>query len=375
MIPQSATSINDYKLCPMLYNFRHVMRVRPIEKSETLRQGTNWHTCLEILETPGLSAAEAKAALIEAMNEAYAVCPPSIDLTTWEIERTIILYSALGWQWYWSKDKVKTVAREVQFDRQINSQYSRRGKLDRLIQRGDQTQVQLGEYKSTSKPIDSGSMYWAHLRLDSQIMLYLIEARAAQVAGLLEEYGIKATDPPISGVLYDVWHKPTIKPKKLTQADTKKFMASGEYFGEKFVVQMDDPGRVDVNDSGPVEVTFGAEPKTKKDGTTPPRPFAIRETPEMFGARLLHDICEQPEKYFARKDIARTDAELAKADKEFYGIARLADIATRRDLFFHNEHQCDALWRCAYHMICYYGVEVSVDNVPEGFRCLNKDNK
>jgi len=361
MIYQSATSIADFKLCPMLYYLRHVLRLRPVETPDTLRQGTNWHKCLEILTDPQ----GGRDAMIDHLNQAYATCPPSVELTDWEIERIILLYTALGWEWYWQDDHIETLAREVPFKRQINTLYCRRGIIDRILRRDGQ--ILLGEYKSTSKPIDPGSLYWNRLKLDSQLTLYLIEARHAQLAGQLEQFGITATDPLITGMLYDVWHKPTTRPKKLTQADSKKFIKTGEYFGEKFEVTLNNSQGALIgtaNETG-MEIILG-----KKEGT-----FAIRETPKMFGARLLADIREQPEKYFARKEIARTDRELQQLDREYDNIARLVNIATRQKLWFRNEYQCDATYRCAFHPICYYDLNVTNGNVPDGFRCLNKGKK
>ncbi len=366
MIPQSATSISDYKQCPMLYYFRNVLRLRPVEDHEAARQGTNWHKCLEILTDPQ----GGKDAMIAHLNEAYSVCPPSIELTDWEVERTVLLYSLIGWEWYWSEDQIETVAREVHFERQVNSVYSRRGKIDRIIRWNGR--LLLGEYKSTSKPIDSGSLYWDRLRLDSQPTLYLIEARHAQLAGLLGEHGITATDPLISGVLYDVWHRPSIRPKKLTQADSKKFVADGEYFGEKFEIEDSPAGDAFTINGTLAEIIPGAMSKPTEKNPDPPRPFAIRETPEMFGARLLADIRENPDKHFARKEIARTDQELAILDEEYSNIARLTNIITKRGLWFKNENHCDATYRCSFHPICYYNQDVSDGNVPDGFKCLKK---
>lgn len=405
MLPQSATSITDFKLCPTLYFLRHVLRLRPIEDAESLRMGTNWHKCLEILtlepdntcdcvtegdtcyatkdcpvcEGNGVVPDDLRMVLARHMNQAYESCPPSVELTDWEVERTVLFYSAIGWQWHWQNDRVETIAREIPFDRQVNNVYRRRGIIDRIIRRN--ALMSLGEYKSTSKPIDSGSLYWDRLKLDSQVTLYLIEVQHAQLAGNLEAFGVSASDPLISGMLYDVWHKPTIRPKKLTQADSKKFVASGEYFGEEFEVE---PGIICQSDGGfggfeingkTAEVILGAEPKPTKKNPDPARPFAIRETPEMFGARLLADIREQPEKHFARRDIARTDGELSRASEEFYSLARVAHIMTKQNLWFLNENHCSATYQCAFHPICYHNLNVTDGNVPDGFRCLNKRNK
>ena len=401
MIAQSATSITDFKQCTMLYYLRHVLRLRPIEDADVLRVGTNWHRCLEILtlvsgsrcyyctdrefplkdcpicEGNGIIPDDLRMALIRHLNKAYENRPPSKNLTDWEVERTILLYSALGWDWFWQDDKIETVAREVPFDRQVNPAYRRRGKIDKIIRRAAALMIE--EHKSTSKSIDPGSLYWDRLNLDSQITMYIIEARHAQLAGELEQYGIAADDPLISGVLYDVWHKPMIKPKKLSMADSKKFVENGEYFGEKFDVgfaydvEDGDPPDCIINDVF-AEVTFGAEPKPTKKNPDPGRPFAIRETPEMFGARLFADIRENPEKHFARKPIARTDEELARFDKEFYNLARVAQFMTDRDLWFVNENRCTATYKCRFYPICFCNVDVSNGQVPEGFKCL-RDRK
>jgi hypothetical protein len=52
-------------------------------------------------------------------------------------------------------------------------------------------------------------------------------------AGELRHHGRHGRDR-FGNTLYDVWHKPTIKPKMLTQADTKAFIETGTYFDQKF---------------------------------------------------------------------------------------------------------------------------------------------
>ncbi len=331
--------------------------------------GTSWHKCLEIFTGPDGS----QEAVVEHLNAAYSRCPPSMELADWEVERVILLYSFVGWSWHrsWQQaEDIETIAREVHFERQVNNLYGRRGKIDQIIRWGDR--LLLGEYKSTSQPIDSGSVFWGQLRLATQPTLYILEARRAQLAGKLESFGITATDPLISGVLYDVWKKPTIRPKKLTQAESKKFVESGEYFVEKFEIHRDtcQPAIMTINQTAidftnPDKVTLG-----KKAGV-----FAIRETPEMFGARLLADIREEPEKYFARKEIPRSDLELAQLDAEYDNIARITYFMARRNLWYRNENQCTARYRCSMHPICLNNLDVSSGLVPDRFKCLNKEKK
>ena len=390
---QSATSIADYKVCPNKYRIKHVLRIRPIEKPDHFRIGTNWHKCLEISKlTPGdlcgcvsdpgsppdprcpicdgagAIPEDLRMALVRYMNAQYEVCPSAIDAADWEVEKLVLLYSALGWQWYWQDDQIKTLACEISFDREVRPGYRRRGIIDRILLRDGV--LGIGEYKSTGKPIDPGSLFWKPLQKDSQPTLYLIEARIMQLAGDLELYGIKATDPLISGVLYDVWRKPAISPKKLSQADTKKFMVDGMYFEEKFLFSWE--GDTVLINNVVAETTAGSPPKPTKKNPNPETPFAIRETPEMFGARLLADIRENPEKHFARKPISRTDLELERADREFGNIHRLAELARLRDIWFSNEHQCNATYQCQFHPICYDS-DLASGEVPEGFRRLDEE--
>jgi len=359
MIPQSATSITTYKTCPMKYRLKHVLRLQPIKEADVLRWGTNWHRCLEILRAD--DCADPGKALVRHMNEVYADKPPNVDAVDWEVERTVLLYSALGWAWYWKDDQLDVVAQEVKFEREINSVYTRRGKIDKIIRVDDRPLIL--EHKSTSKPIDSGSAYWNLLNMDSQITLYLIEARHLQLTGQLEQYGIKPADLLISGMLYDVWHKPTIRPKKLSQADSKKFVEIGEYCGEKFKIEIrPEPADGAVGDDIFVNDVLARVTPGKKEGA-----FTIRETPEMFGARLLADIRGNPEKHFARKEVTRTDKELERFDKEYYNLARTAAFMERQNLWFANEHSCNATYRCEYHGICWYGLDVENGSIPDGF--------
>ncbi len=346
---QSATCIADFKRCPMLFFLRHVRRLAPIETPEDLRQGITWHKCLEILKSKPPQDATASEALLVYMNEAYAERPPYIDPVKWETERTMLLYGAIAWDWHWQDDQCETLAREVPFERNVTTTHGRRGIIDRIIRRGNS--ILINEYKSTAQSIDTGDPYWDRLRRDTQVTLYILEARYVQRKGKLGPNVPKT--PLISGVLYDVFHKPLIKPKKLSQADTKKFIATGKYCDDEFVVVDTDPPTI----NGVIpEVIPGA-----KEGT-----YAIRETGEMFAARLLVDLRNSPEKYFARREVARTDAELEAADKEYFKLARIMDFMEQRKLWYKIPTQCDSFGRCAFCPICDYDLDVTKE-IPDGF--------
>ncbi len=394
---QSASAISAFKQCPMFYHLRYNKKLEPVEEATSLRMGTNWHRCLEILtmgpkavcedcaqlakpdadcplcEGTGFLPEDLQDALIRHIDQAYATVPVYIERDKWAVEKYTILYSALGWAWYWQRDEVKTIAREVSFKRDAGQGVTRVGRIDRFVRY--QRRAMLGEYKSTSKPIDSGSAYWDGLRLDSQITLYLFEARELQRKGLLANYGLRADSPLLDGVLYDVWGKPTTKPKKLTLADAKKFL-TGEahtYYDTKMVVRIEYeaegglPTAIFVNGES-ARVIEGAAPKPTKKNPEPTPTYTIRETPEMYGIRLLDDITTNPEKYFARREIARTDRELERGDEEFHRIARVVRFMTMQKLWFTNQYQCNATFRCSFMPICTHGLIPEGDEIPNGFK-------
>ena len=200
--------------------------------------------------------------------------------------------------------------------------------------------------------------------MDTQVSMYLWAARLLQSQGSLEEYGILSTDPPINEIFYDVWHKPTIKPKKLTQGDSKKFVADGLYCGQKFeVVANCDQDQHTITVDG---VTAICAPGAK-EGT-----FTIRETPGMYGARLMKDISEKPEFYFAQREIIRTDDDMDRFERELYKIGATIEFMTEKDCWFSNENSCHAKWKCDYTDICYNHVDLTDGVVPPGFKCTLK---
>jgi hypothetical protein len=315
-------------------------------------------------------------AVVRVLNKRYADVT-LLDKEAKDLERTRLLYALIGYRWYYGTDFEPAVAREEYFKLPLlnpdtgypvpNVEIT--GKIDKLIELtqniglGRHGGVGVKEHKTTSKSLDSDSSYWAHLNMDTQTSMYIYAARRLQLEGKLEKYGIKATDPLISKVSYDVHHKPQTSPKKLTQGDSKKFVETGEYCGQKFGVQLVDSGVYDYYING---VQADIEPG-KKEGT-----FAIRETPEMYGARLLLDITERPEFYFAQKPLVRTDAEMKAFEYELYDIAKDMQSKIRADRWWHNEFQCEATFKCDYCDSCYNHIDLDPENPPSGMRWIFK---
>jgi len=239
------------------------------------------------------------------------------------------------------------------------------GKIDGIIQDTETDLYYIKERKSTGWTIE-GTKYWDKLKIDPQITSYLRAARMYQVAGRLEKFGIMRDEPLIQGVWYDVWRKPEIAPKKLSQGDSKKFVKTGKYFGEQFDTN---DGQHDMDDCHPVNDVMATIIPGKKEGT-----FSIFETPEMFGARLLSDIAERPDFYFAQREIPRTDSQIEKYERDLFKQAQIMRHIKEKELWVSSERACEVPFRCDFKDVCYSGIELGPDDVPEGFERYKKKN-
>lgn len=387
----SASFISTFKSCAYRCYAQYVLGIRVIEESETLRVGTNWHKVLEVMGAnktqPCQSCAETgpdpdcsvcdgtmkvhadpRVSVLHALNIAYADKPVSKSTADWAIEKMKLWIASVGYAWVYEKDDYEVIAEEIPFEIPLFDKDGAAipgvivvGKIDKIT-RSPQGTLYVDEHKSTSKPIDSDSTYWSHLNLDTQTTLYVYAARMLQSWGDLEKYGVKKDDPAIAGVRYDVWHKPQIRDKELSMAETKKFLANGVYMDETFEVT-DNPVRVN-----------GVEAEITLKGKKKDEP-AIRETAEMYGARLLKDIIENPGKHFARKCVARTDADLKRCARQLRNIFMVVKYTEENDLWWTDEQQCEATFKCPYINICYNNITLDPENPPEGFVNIFKKDK
>jgi hypothetical protein len=342
----SATSISAYKACPVRYRLGYVESLRQYPPPQPLRFGTQYQVGLEALGN-GKSIEEA----LDLATAVYETIPDYADPTEWAIECETIRAALVAYNWLYPADKsdFETVASEVPFELPcVNPETGRPtpnmirvGRIDHIIRRKSSGVFLIKENKTTSKAIDSGSSYWQRLRLDTQSKFYIIAARDLQKSGSTSNL----PGAPVAGLLHDVFHKPGISPKMLTQADSKAFVETGDYCGQPCSIEKTEAGRWIV-DGVLAEIEPG-----KKEGT-----FALRETPGMFGARLLQDIAARPEYYFARREVPFTDDELLDFQHEVWAIQQNMNTMERQGRWFKNEQNCEATFKCAYCPICYNNV-------------------
>jgi hypothetical protein len=159
------------------------------------------------------------------------------------------------------------------------------------------------EHKTSSEDISPAADYWLKLQMDPQLSIYFI--------------GAESLGWPPDGALYDVVLKPLQRPAK---------------------------------------ATLEADRKHKKDGTLYANQRETDETPEEYRARVREAIEAAPERYFQRREIPRTESQLADflydawAQGRDMREAHLAGRAPR------NSDACFAYGKCPMWEICSKGL-------------------
>lgn len=301
-------------------------------------------------------------AVLRYVDYRYSQMPEGQSVEEWRTERTTLLYCFSGYRWLYPQDRFETIASEVWFNIPIINPDTRRefiganlvGKVDHLMRDKETGLLYIGERKSTSQDLDD-TKYWSRLDMDVQITSYLYALRMAQLRGELRQYGVAEDDPLVHGIWYDVWHKPDIRPKTLTQADTAEFLKTGEYCGEQFEVTTEPSGdRPVVNN----EVTLVVPGK---------KAIAIVETTEMYGARLLQDIAERPGFYFEQREIPRGDEQLVDFERDLARYVKAIRHYEHEDLWTPNCRSCESPFYCDFRDICKKQLKVGPNDCPEGY--------
>ncbi len=398
----SASFIRAKNKCDYLCYLKYYLGLRTIHDTDPQRYGNRWHTSQEILgRSPGVCVDCAQKAVnnpecpfcggtgfipedrmalvVDYLNKYYAEIPSNKDRTEWLVERAKVMYGMSAYQWYYSESEYEILATELKFDLPVKNPTTGRtlpncklvGKIDKLV-RNQNGIPMIMEHKTTSSSLGSDSTFWGNLRLNTQISMYVYAAQQLQLAGDLEGYGIKATDPLIQDCVFDGLHKPGIAPKLVNQKDSKEFVETGEYLGQKFEVTCPDETCEVRVDGELVDVKIGM---TKKEPD--PSKFQIQETPEMYGMRLMTDMSERPEFYFGRREISRTKKDIENFQKKIYSIYQGYKFMCRTETWSMDEDQCEATYICEYTGLCYNGIDPTVGDIPgfkrifEGKKCPN----
>lgn len=313
-----------FKTCPRKFFYRYRLGLVPAHDSNALRVGTAFHAGLEVLKNGGeLCIAEHTVRNLYESEPA----PPWHDETTYAVERETALAMVRGWAWRYRDDAViEYLAVEHKFDLAIlhpqtarqHQSFRNQGKIDGVCRLPD-GRLAIVEHKTTGEDIEPGADYWRRLALDSQISRYFLAARASG-------FDVVTT-------IYDVTRKPQIKPRNITKADQALATGQASYYGHSLIARCPE-----------------------------------RETPEMYGARLLHDMMDRPERYFARMEVPRLEADLESFIAEQWQIAQQIGACERYGRYYRNTAACTSPYRCTYLDICSGYAGDPEQQIPTGFR-------
>lgn len=341
------SQISTMKQCQHKHWLQYVVGLRKQEQSSALMIGSAIHLGLD-LAAQGVEEND----LYEQVDEyLYQQKPDDPEKEYWwAIDREKVRRLLSGYFWWWARDdkNVRMVATELQFEVPIKipgseNSYMRlfklAGKIDKLINVMNITDsndvVFVREHKTTLQDITPTSDYWKRLRIDSQISIYCIAA--------------KAIGHDIHGVQYDVIRKPRIRPSQVPLLD-------------------DDGVKQVVDAAGNRVYKADGKPRLSADSKLGYTLLTRMETPEEYGDRITEDIGHNPESYFARQEVGRTEQNLIDAELEIYQWAKMLREAEKLNRWPRNDKACIGFGKCPYFDICTSGgIDPDDVVVPEGF--------
>jgi len=346
-----------FKRCPREQFHRYEQGVRPASDTPPLRIGSAIHDAID-MRAKGAD----REAIEQAIDARYAMQPTRTaeDAVELDIERVIVHALFDGYCKAWKDDfntyrydpgttdmaylhpltPIECIASELSFELPLRNpetnrkhpKFKRAGKIDRIVKLAD-GRTAIKETKTTGDSIDSSSDYWSVLAIDPQISGYLIAAQEL--------------DYPAETILYDVLHKPGMRPLNIPILDEN---------GIKIVIGPN--GDRVYNKDGK---TFRQSPDAALGYVLQTRP----ETPEEFDVRLRADIASRPEFYYARREIPRLSNDLDEYRAELWQVAAALAEAQKKGRWYRNTGSCRSMRRCEYLPICHHGLDPN--SPPPGF--------
>lgn len=367
------SQLQTLKTCPRKHYLSYVCGLRPVLKSTPLNFGSAFHEGLDARARGATRAEAANVALNNYMRAftVYEQLASESDLEQFWVDHEILrqLFWCYMNRWDCLDKTYKVLASELSFSVPIANPatgetvdgFVLAGKIDKIIELPD-GEVVIVEHKTTSSDIDFSNDYFARLRIDLQVSVYILAARALGY--------------PVRHVIYDVIHKPRLQPRELTQSETATLLETSVYVTKLH------PGTEPVEIHGGYCVTDG--PADEETGFPQlvtvngfpariipgKRGFAIRETLEMFGDRLRAVVVDNPEKFFARRVVVRLERDLTEAQHDIYEQTQILQQRLEHGYWSRNDRACVGFGRCQYFSICTEGQIVTPNDnqlIPPGF--------
>ena len=325
------SALATYKTCPRKYFLKYECRLAPQREADYFRLGSAYHHGQETLARGG-SLDEAVAAI----HANYANPPEWVTadpdaLARWYYEAVTVECLLRGHVWRWQEEKLAPLAAEQVFDLPILNPetgaatpcYRLGGMIDQLATLPDQ-RVAVLEFKTTSFDLDPSSDYWARLRMDHQISTYYMAAQSLVVGGA-------------ATILYDVTRKPSIRPTQVPEVDAD---------GIKIVFDADG-NRVWRKD--------GKAPKQSADSAAGEKLQVRAATLAEWSERLMQDIYERPDWYYARREVPRLAADIDEYQDELWQQQQQLRASELRGRWFRNTAACLGFQKCEFFAICAAG--------------------
>lgn len=293
------SSLTTFKICPRRYEFRYEQGYVPAEERKALYFGKLFHAGLE-----AWGNAEPGAALADAIEAVEIMVNAAEEPDEYAKVTAIALLE--GYDLRYKNDEYEVVECEKEFrapllnpDTAAESRlFILGGVIDKILKKDGRHFIQ--ETKTTSDDISPESDYWRRLLIDSQISTYYIGAEAN---------GIK-----IESCIYDVIRKPSIRPGKATPQENRKYTKDGRLYAAQREVD---------------------------------------ETPMEFFARLKQDVLERPDFYYARKEVPRSENDLAEFYMDAWHTSQSMRAFQLNGRFPRFTNSCMTYYgKCPYFNVC-----------------------
>lgn len=309
------------KLCARKHYYAYEAGITTQRESEALRMGRIYHVALD-----ALALGKSLEQVFAIITDNYATMPQYADAFDWAVEREKVMRLICGYVWFWRDEKIEILATESVFSLPILNPetrcptplFSKAGKIDKKI-RLESGIVGVMEHKTTSDSIEGDSEYWDILRLDPQISMYF------------------TSDPTLQTILYDVTRKPATKPSQ-TKTHPKAIKDDYKLFGRWYG-----------------EVIEGATAELPE-----------RETVQMYGARLAADITENPARFYARREVGRTEADVEAFNLDLWQDQLLLRHRQKLNLWPRTPSADTCSW-CEFKRPCFANIYPINSVPPEGF--------
>lgn len=291
----SATRLKDARSCQRFHRIRYLDRYVPVEEADTLRFGRLIHAGLEAWWTEPRGDHRLDAALNALAGES----------DPFDHARAFALIC--GYDTKYQPLELEVLGVEVPFQFRLTNpdsgfpsrKWDLAGRIDAIVRTPD-GRVLIVEHKTTSEDLGPGSTYWRRLRMDGQVSIYFM--------------GAKALGYDVAGCLYDVIAKPAHRPGKATPVDQRKYTKDGRLYASQRETD---------------------------------------ERPEEFRDRLLQAIGAEPERYFGQAEVVRLEAEIDDAMADVWMLGHQLNEAQRTGRHPRNPDACMRFGRpCEYFDVC-----------------------